>query len=65
MQLLHMRLQTTLGEKQGMDANHYGALLLASTSSYVGRWKNISVLVKVFQMNKTQSMDLSKYAEIG
>ena len=65
MQLLYMRLQTTLGEKQGMDAKHYGALLLASTVSYVGGWKNISVLVKVFQMNKTQSMDLSKYAEIG
>jgi hypothetical protein len=30
-------LQTTLGEKQGMDAIHYGALLLASTVSYVGR----------------------------
>ena len=33
----NMILQTTLGEKQGMDSNHYGALLLASTSSYVGR----------------------------
>jgi hypothetical protein len=33
----NMRLQTTLGEKQGMDANHYGALLLASTSSYGGK----------------------------
>ena len=65
MQLLQMRLQTTLGEKQGMDAKHYGALLLVSTVSYVGGWKNISVLVKVFQMNRTQSMDFSKYVESG
>lgn len=36
MQLLHMRLQITLGEKQGMDSNHYGALLLAA---HLPKWE--------------------------
>ena len=54
----NMILQTTLGEKQEMDASHYGALLLASTSSSGGRLVTISVLAKVLQMNSTDSMDL-------
>ena len=42
----NVALQTTLGEKQEMDANHSGAVLLASTSSSGGRLISISVLVK-------------------
>jgi hypothetical protein len=61
----NMRFQTTLGEKQGMDSNHYGALLFASTSSYLVRWKNISVLLKFFHGNRTHSMDLSMHADSG
>jgi hypothetical protein len=61
----NMILQTTLGEKQEMDASHYGALLLDSMSSSGGRLVSISLLVKAFQMNRTQSVVLSMYVESG
>lgn len=44
----NMILQTTLGEKQEMDASHYGALLLASTSSSGGRLVSISVFERFY-----------------
>jgi hypothetical protein len=61
----NMILQTTLGEKQEMDANHYGAQLLASMSYSGGRLVSISVLANVLHTNRTYSMDLSMYAERG
>ena len=47
-----MILQTTLGEKQEMDASHYGALLLASTSSSGGRLVSISVFERFYTLTE-------------
>ena len=44
----NMILQTTLGEKQEMDASHYGAQLLASTSPSGGRLVSISVFERFY-----------------
>ena len=48
----NMILQTTLGEKQEMDASHYGALLLASTSSSGGRLVSISVFERFYTLTE-------------